>query len=51
MAGPALDPAASRPSVKLFGAVALYDLDDSEPYLQDTTGSVTVVSGGITWMF
>jgi hypothetical protein len=39
------------PSVKLFGAVALYDLDDNEPYLQNTTGSVTVVSGGITWMF
>jgi hypothetical protein len=40
-----------RPSVGLFGAVSRYDLDDDAPYLQDVTGAVTIVSGGITWSF
>jgi hypothetical protein len=40
-----------HPNVRLFGAVSLYDLTDDAPYLQDATGSVTLVSGGITWSF
>ena len=29
----------------IFGAVARYDLDDNDPYIQNATGAVTIVSG------
>ena len=34
-----------------FGAISYYDLTDDSPYLQDATGSVTLLSGGLTWSF
>ena len=38
-------------AARLFGAVSLFDLDDEQPYIQDATGAVTLVSGGVTWTF
>jgi len=38
-------------AIGLFGAFTYYDLQDDEPYLQDATGSVEIVSGGLTWSF
>jgi len=38
-------------AARLFAAVSLYDLDDSQPFLQDATGSVMLVTGGLTWSF
>jgi hypothetical protein len=40
-----------RPAFGMFGAVSYYDLQDDEPYLQDATGSVVLLSGGLTWSF
>lgn len=39
------------PGARLFAGVSYYDLDDSQPYLQDATGSVLLVSGGLTFNF
>ena len=36
---------------QLFAAVSLYDLDDSQPFLQDGTGSVMLLTSGLTWSF
>lgn len=46
-------------SVGLFASVSLFDLDDDEPYYENTaglpvwdaTGEVVLVSGGLTWSF
>ena len=38
-------------AVGLFAAVSAYDLDDSQPYIQDANGSVTLFTGGLTWHF
>ena len=35
--------------LSLYGAVSYYDLDDDNPYLQDATGDVTVVTTGLSW--
>jgi hypothetical protein len=39
------------PNMGIFGAVSRYDLDDDAPYLQDSTGSVEIYSGGLTWTY
>ena len=38
-------------TVGLFASYSYYDVDDKRPYLQDVTGSVDLVSGGLTWSF
>lgn len=38
-------------AARLFAGVSYYDLDDSQPYLQDATGSVMLISSGVTWRF
>lgn len=41
----------TREAIGFYGAVSLYDFSDDDPYIQDGTGSVTVVNGGLTWSF
>jgi hypothetical protein len=38
-------------TVGLFASYSYYDVDDKRPYLQDATGSVDLVAGGLTWSF
>ena len=38
-------------TVGVFASYTYYDVDDKSPYLQDVTGSVDLVSGGLTWSF
>jgi hypothetical protein len=40
-----------HPSIGIFGAVSYYDVSDDQPYLQSATGNVTLISGGLTWLF
>ena len=39
------------PNLGLFTAMSYFDIDDTAVYLQDATGSVTMLSGGLTWYF
>ena len=38
-------------TVGVFASYSYYDVDDKRPYLQDATGSVDLVAGGLTWTF
>jgi hypothetical protein len=38
-------------NIGIFGAVSYYNLDDKQPYLQNATGEVTLISGGLTWTY
>ncbi len=40
-----------RPGLDLFASISLYDVEDNAPYLQSADGSVTLVSGGLSWSF
>jgi len=35
----------------LFASVGYYDVKDSQPYLQDAAGDVTLLRGGFNWTF
>jgi hypothetical protein len=37
--------------VGIFGAVSFYNVNDNDPYLEDLNGYVTLVSGGLSWLF
>ena len=38
-------------NVGVFGQVSYYNVSDDQPYLQDATGNVTLISGGFNWFF
>lgn len=36
-------------NLSFYGAVSYFDLDDDNPYLQDATGDLTLVTTGFSW--
>lgn len=35
----------------VYGALSFYNVNDDDPYLEDYSGYVTLVSAGLSWMF
>lgn len=38
-------------NIGLYAAVSYYDIDDGQPYLRSSTGSVLLFSGALSWKF
>ena len=35
----------------IYGALSFYNVNDNDPYLEDFSGYVTLVSAGLSWLF
>ena len=38
-------------NIGFFGQVSYYNVNDDQPYLQNASGNVTLISGGFNWFF